>query len=387
MSGRLILMGSGEMAPGLVATHRAGLEAASTDEVLILDTPFGFQENADQLTQRIVEFFETSLRARPDVASLRSVAASTVERERFLAKLSIARYVFTGPGSPSYALRVWEDVGAAAALAAVVKRGGTLTVASAASLTLGRATIPVYEIYKVGEDPRWLQGMDIMSRLGLPCTVVPHWNNTEGGNHDTSRCYIGQRRFASIVGDLDTGVLGVDEHTAATVDFAAEKIAVTGRGSVTLCGTSDLVVESGDSVPLAKAAEMLGGGRPSVSEAPPSSAPELGFDEAITHRDGEALLTAVLEAERRADQSNASSAERQTYRTMLVRLVEVAESGLVDPRDAVGGFVDLLIGFREAARTEGRYADADDIRDRLADLGVEIRDTASGSEWVLSEDR
>ena len=45
-------------------------------------------------------------------------------------------------------------------LASVVQAGGTVTFASAASLTLGRKTIPVYEIYKVGEPPRWLDGLE-----------------------------------------------------------------------------------------------------------------------------------------------------------------------------------------------------------------------------------
>ena len=58
--------------------------------------------------------------------------------------------------------------------------------ASAAASTLGEHTLPVYEIYKVGQDPYWEKGMNILDVYGLSCTVVPHFNNAEGGNHDTS---------------------------------------------------------------------------------------------------------------------------------------------------------------------------------------------------------
>ena len=44
--GRLILMGSGEMSTRLLAAHRTGIERAGAREVVVLDTPFGFQENA-----------------------------------------------------------------------------------------------------------------------------------------------------------------------------------------------------------------------------------------------------------------------------------------------------------------------------------------------------
>jgi len=53
--------------------------------------------------------------------------------------------------------------------------------ASAAALTIGRFTLPVYEIYKVGQDIHWVDGLDILSQFGLHLVVVPHWNNAEGG--------------------------------------------------------------------------------------------------------------------------------------------------------------------------------------------------------------
>jgi cyanophycinase-like exopeptidase len=369
------------MAPGLVATHRAGLEAAGTDRVVVIDTPYGFQENADQLTERIATFFETSLRATVEVASLRSSGADRITTERFLAKVRGAKYVFSGPGSPSYALNVWEGIGLAAALQEVVANGGSLAFASAASLTLGRTTIPVYEIYKVGADPDWLPGMDLTSSLGLPCTVVPHWNNAEGGNHDTSRCYIGERRFGSLASRLDVGVIGVDEHTAATVDFGRGVFQVTGRGTVTLRGGVEAVIGAGNSMTLQEVAVALSTAPTSENAlSPKTELPSMSLDAAIAERDADAVLAALLDAE---DRSLASEEDRARYRAMLVRVVDEARRGLVDPRDRVKGFVDLLLAIRSQTREQGDYATADAIRTGLGLLGVEVRDTALGSEWEL----
>ena len=92
--------------------------------------------------------------------------------------------------------------------------------ASAAALTLGIATVPVYEIYKCGEDPHWLEGLDVTSAAGIRAAIIPHYDNNEGGTHDTRFCYLGERRLSIMERDLPEGafVLGVDEHTACTFD-------------------------------------------------------------------------------------------------------------------------------------------------------------------------
>ena len=91
-----------------------------------------------------------------------------------------ARSVFAGPGSPTYALRVWAGTGFDDALAAVATSGGTVTFASAAALTIGVATVPVYEIYKSGADPAWASGTNLLERLtGLRAALMfgnrGHW--------------------------------------------------------------------------------------------------------------------------------------------------------------------------------------------------------------------
>ena len=127
-----------------------------------------------------------------------------------------------GPGSPSYALRQWAGGPIPDALAEKLTGGGVLTMASAAALTLGVVTIPVYEIYKVGEEPRWLDGLDLLgSATGLRAAVVPHYDNAEGGNHDTRFCYMGERRLRTLERALPEGafILGVDSHTALLLDL------------------------------------------------------------------------------------------------------------------------------------------------------------------------
>jgi len=44
--------------------------------------------------------------------------------------------------------------------------------------------VPVYEIYKCGEDPHWLEGLDVTSGGGDSSGSHPHYDNNEGGTHD-----------------------------------------------------------------------------------------------------------------------------------------------------------------------------------------------------------
>lgn len=374
MTGRVVLMGSGETSPTMVGTHRAALAAAEADVVTVLDSPFGFQENVEVLTERIVDFFRTSLTVDVEVARLRSVLDPVLDRERALGQVRVARYVFAGPGSPSYALRVWREAGMGDALQEVLSRGGTVAFASAAAVTVGVRSIPVYEIYKVGLDPHWLDGLDLLSPHGLPAVVVPHWNNAEGGNHDTSRCYIGERRLRILEQELDDGIIGIDEHTAAVIDFEKGRLDVAGRGTVTLRGRDTLTLEAGATVGIEEVAEVLGSAPGASPPSPPPEPDPAGFTEALSRGDLDGALAAMLDAE-------ADPARRSELRTMIVDLGEAARAGLADPREAIAGFVELLLRLRGSARDDRRFADSDRIRDGLADLGVEVRDTPDGPEW------
>src|SRR5438445_359895 len=197
-------MGSGETSPTMVKTHRQLLARLGPPPVpaVLLDTPFGFQENASDISQRAVEYFRQSVGQEIEVASYRSAGADVLAYETMLARLGEARHAFSGPGSPTYALRQWASSLVPSLLAEKLRSGGCVVFASAAAVTLGVAALPVYEIYKVGEDPRWLPGLDLLAEAGLRAAVIPHYNNAEGGNHDTRYCYVGERRLRSIEGQL-----------------------------------------------------------------------------------------------------------------------------------------------------------------------------------------
>src|SRR5262245_41541067 len=233
----LAIMGSGETSPTMVTVHKAlvaGL-GGQPAEALLLQTPYAFQENCADISARARQYFARSVGLTvgvfPDDDEPAGPAAAR------LAPLRTAGWVFSGPGSPTYALARWDASGVSQALRDRIAAGHGLTVmASAAAATIGCATLPVYEIYKAGADPHWLGGLDLLGLLGLTVALIPHYNNTEGGTHDTRYCYLGERRLARMERELPAGaaVLGVDEHTAAVIDLAAATLAVTGRGTVTV---------------------------------------------------------------------------------------------------------------------------------------------------------
>src|SRR5512142_1104689 len=97
----LAIMGSGEAAPTMAKVHRAlvGRLTNGADRVAVVDTPYGFQENADELSARMVEFFETSVGHPAVIASYRSSDVDAVALATAVARIREAGYVMAGPGS------------------------------------------------------------------------------------------------------------------------------------------------------------------------------------------------------------------------------------------------------------------------------------------------
>jgi cyanophycinase-like exopeptidase len=413
VNGRLVIMGSGETAPTMVEVHRSTLRAAGDGPSLLLDTPYGFQENADDITEKALAYFARNVGRTVTPLPWRTRIEGTA-LDRALATVRGARSVFAGPGSPTYALRVWAGTGFDDAVAALAAAGGTVTFASAAALTIGVVTVPVYEIYKSGADPAWAAGTNLLERLtGLRAALIPHYDNTEGGTHSTNFCYLGERRLRFLEGSLPEGahVIGVDEHTALVFDLAAGTAQVLGNGTVTVRHDgSSRVLTSGTTVPIADLAARESGSpsaRVGVSEspdraesAPPVAASSLrdaadraraAFDTAITGRDADAAAAAVLELEQAiadwtADtlQSDDADHARRTLRGMVLELAEAAGEGLGDPAERIAPLVEALIERRAAARAAKDFATSDALRDKLAEAGVEVRDGANGAEWSLS---
>jgi hypothetical protein len=419
----LAIMGSGETAPTMVKVHRALLDRMAKAggggpvSAVLLDTPYGFQENADQLSARAVDYFRQSVGHEFEVAQYRSAANDPVARERAMAQIRAATYVFAGPGSPTYALAQWADSPVPELLRAKLDDGGCVTFASAAALTLGRFTVPVYEIYKVGATPAWADGLDLLAPFGLDVAVIPHYDNAEGGTHDTRYCYLGERRLRMLESELTDGafVLGVDEHTAAIIDLDDKTLTVEGNGAVyarrdgvTASFASGSVVGLDElhdagahpdrptdrSAPTAAAATAPSG--PAAAGAAPigllASAQRLHdeFGAAVDAGGVDEAVAAVLGVEQllvdwAADplQSDEPDRARALLREMVVRLGDLARVGAGDPRDAIGPFVDAVLSARDAARSARDWDTADSLRDRLLAAGVEIHDSPDGTTWEL----
>lgn len=313
----------------------------------VIDTPYGFQENAAALSDDALDFFGRRLGLDARLAALHRADVDVMQRELAYAAIREADFVFSGPGSPSYALAQWSASEIPTLFADKLLNGGALVVASAAALTLGRYTAPIYEIYKAGEDPRWLPGLDVLSAVGINATVVPHWDNAEGTSHDTRFCFLGERRFTMLEHMLpdDVFVLGIDEHTALVVDFDYGLADVRGRGSVTL--------------------------RRQGEETVYPTGSELRVD-----RLGTGAAATAVEAQRPAA-ALGSNEESRLARDMVVLQDTTAalrtQAALVEP------LVDELLALRNAARAGGDYATADRIRARLTTLGLEISDASDGT--------
>ena len=422
MTGRIVLMGSGETAPTMVKLHRTLLVEAGDGARAMLDTPFGFQANADDLTDKIRQYFAESVGTDLEVARWRRRDDPVAGRERSLDLLARARWAFAGPGSPTYALAQWFETAVPDALVDIVGRDGTVILGSAAAVTAGSWSVPVYEIYKVGDDPRWVPGLDLLgSMTGIDAAVIPHYDNREGGRHDTRFCYLGESRLLEMEALLPegAGVLGVDEHTAVVVDVVDRVATVHGAGGLTLRGGgAELVVPAGQSISLDDVEAAVSGraGASAVSPAPvagsvdssqaveaddTNATPGLAqvaqdsrtrFDACLADGDADGALAAALDLEEAIHawshdtlDSDDANAARRVLRSMLVALAGAASSGLGDPRAVLGPVVEVALDARVRARAAKDFATSDAIRDGLAAAGIEVRDTPDGAEWNLVE--
>ncbi|MFC4052417.1 hypothetical protein ACFOY4_22255 [Actinomadura syzygii] len=407
-------MGSGETAPTMVSVHRELVARLRPVKAVLLDTPYGFQENVAEISARAQTYFERSVGLQVDVPpGLRGFGEIGADGEAGgdvgLAAVRGADWVFAGPGSPSYALAQWRDGPVGEALADHARTGrAALVFASAAACTLGAYALPVYEIYKSGTRPHWLDGLDVLGRLGLKVAMIPHYDNAEGGTHDTRYCYLGERRLRVLERELpdDAAVLGLDEHTAALVDVGRDAVEVRGRGVMTVRRRGEsVVVPSGGSVSLTELRALVRGevarpaARPRDEDAEPAAPQatlrdtvvgcEERFETGLRERDAEALVRAVLDIDAAVAEWAGDTEEdeggtdwaRDVMRSLIVRLGQTADRGLSDPRDVLEPVVEPLIGVRAELRRTGCFALADTVRHALQTIGVEVRDTPDGSHW------
>lgn len=347
MPGRLVLLGSGESAPSVQRVYTWLFQPYAVPvRVAILETPAGFEVNSPDVAGAVATYLEGHLvNFRPQstvVAARRRDGTFSTNNPAILAPLASADVILAGPGSPSYAVRHLRDSRAWNLLRAHHRLGGGLFFSSAVTLAAGRSTLPVYEIYKVGEELHWKSGLDLLSDYGIRATFVSHWNNNDGGAAlDTSRCYMGRDRFARLVDLLPereaTTLVGIDERTALCIDFHEGRCLVLGEGGVTLrrAGVEQLHGR-GTHFPLTELGDYH----------PP--------DDDLSH----ALLDEV-----RAGHSAA---------------VEAAPI----PHE-----VSALVAQREAARAASDWPRADTLRAEIARLGWLVLDTPAGPQLDPAPER
>jgi len=431
----LAIIGSGETSPTMVTVHRELVSrlGLASPQAIVLATPYAFQENAADVSARTRRYFADSVGLPVRVAAGTSPDADPAmapplippdeeDEARQAAGIRAADWVFAGPGSPSYALAHWRAGPVAAGLRDRVLAGAGVTVlASAAAATAGRFTLPVYEIYKAGGAPRWLDGLDLLGPLGMAVALIPHYDNAEGGRYDTRHCYLGERRLAVMEREFggDAAVLGVDEHTAVLIDLRTSDVEIRGRGGVTVRRSGDgVILPAGTRLSIAELRDLVqgirraagggdapggeGGPEPAVRDdaaagdldAPALPLPEImaaaerRFEAAAGARDADAMVGVILELETAIGQWEADMDEdqgteqaRALLRSLVGRLGRAARDGLTDPRDRLRPAVEPLLELRATLRAAGNFTAADVIREALAAAGLDVSDTPEGTRW------
>jgi cyanophycinase-like exopeptidase len=343
------------MTPGLVVLFGSGETSASGRrvfdwlfrrlpapiQVTVLETPAGFQPNSARVAGQVADFLRQRLQNyKPQVAVVPARKRGTPfspDDPAIVEPLLQANVIFVGPGSPTYAVHQLRDSLVWHTLVARHQLGAAVVLASAMPTAASAQALPVYEIYKVGADLHWQAGLDFFGPYGLSLVFVPHWNNAEGGaNLDTSRCFMGQERFAELLTLLPAGltVVGIDEHTALVMDLETGNCEVMGRGGVTIL--------RGDEqrwLPAGQACVTTELGSFHVPEPGTGIPPEVW------------------------ERVQAAHAEAQ---------------GQVAPEPSPD--VLALVEEREVARARRDWAAADALRDQIAARGWQVRDTPAGPE-------
>lgn len=333
----VVLTGSGETAQvgGQVFEW---LSQQGGQHIALLETPSGFELNSYQVVERIARYLQRRLSNYNPIVEIvparkRGTAFSPDDLE-ILQPLRRASVIFMGPGSPTYAVRQLRGSLAWDVLRAKHRLGSALVFASAATIAIGQWVLPVYEIYKAGEEVHVRRGLNLLADFGLRCSIIPHWNNTDGGKElDTSHCFVGKERFEAWRMRLPKHhlVIGLDEHTALILDFAAGLAHILGKGNITLLrGQEERRFTASSTFPLT----LLG---------------KVHFP----YHPEQGIRTEIWEWIQAGQE-------------------EETDKILIPPE------VQELVNIREKARQERDWAKADVLREEILRLGWQVQDTREG---------
>jgi hypothetical protein len=385
----------------MAETHRQVMaRVGNTLNPVFVDTMAGFELNIDQIDQKAVAYFRRNFDLTLTVARYRHAADSAETIAAAVNAIRGANYLFAGPGSPTYGLRTWRDSRVWAALLKRWQAGAMLVFASAAAITLGAYALPVYEIYKVGLEPAWANGLNLLGAFGMNAAVVPHWNNNSGDQHDTRFCFMGEPRLKQLERLLPAGaeVVGIDEYTALVIDPAARTGEVYGVGNVTLRQDGHQrvfgkgqrfalgAVVDGEAAVIVPYHAVQQDAQPDKADSEVirvSAAAAAAIAENNLEAAANSLLALALIAETGLEQGlpGRSEAAVQALQRLLPGLAQV-NSGI----DAQGvqdaaRLVDLLVTLRGELRSARQWALADKVRDQLAALDYVLSDTPDGTIW------
>lgn len=335
--GPIILFGSGETLPSSGPAYDFVAGALSDPlDISILETPAGFQVNSENVAQNVAGFIEKRLlNHNPHIRLIPARSKGTdlsPDDAKVLEPMLSSNWVFMGPGSPTYTIRQLKNSLALKYLYAMHYHGAALTLSSAAVLAISSLTLPVYEIYKVGEDLHWVKGLSFLKKYGLDIVCIPHWNNQDGGKDlDTSRCFMGLQRFNTLAAMLKPGktLVGIDEQTVLCITFDdSNTCKIFGKGSVTIIKNDvKQVFSKGDYI-----------------------LDDLGFSLSVPDRD--------------------KLIDDETWK--IIEQVHLQKEKQIPPE------IMLLVGERELARIKQDWKTADLIREKVKKLGWDIEDTPDG---------
>ena len=379
--GLVALFGSGETSPiGRKIFDFVLRKLPPQPRIALLETPAGFELNSSQVIGRVGDFichrlqnYQPRLSIVP--ARMRGTPFSP-DNPEILQPLLEADLIFMGPGSPTYAIRQLQDSLAWHYLVARHHMGAALVLASAATIAISAYALPVYEIYKVGEDLHWKQGLDFFGLYGLPIIFVPHWNNNDGGEElDTSRCFMGNTRFSRLLEmmPIDLIVMGIDERTALIIDMQERICHVMGSGGVTLILSGKFQVHSRslylkDEENVEREERLLS--RTYYFKSGESFPMDEYFPVDIPFIKGIDIRADILEQVEKAHghiEANRQAAQNQKQIEFLQEIpVEIQE----------------LVVERQSARERKDWNSADILRKKIASLGWQLVDTPEGTRVV-----
>lgn len=341
MYGKIAFLGSGEtsLAGGRIFEELVK-NLSHPPRIAIMETTAGFELNSPLVAQKVGDYLQTRLQNYDPIIDIIPARKKNThfspDNPEILTPLLTADLIFMGPGSPTYAVRQLKNTLAWDVIRYRNRSGAALIFASAATVAVSEHVLPVYEIFKVGEDTHAKPGLNLFDDCCLPLSFIPHWNNTDGGaDVDTSRCFVGRERFDLWRQQLpdDQIIIGLDEHTGVIFDFESSTCSISGVSSVTVIdqkGTE--IYPAGETFSL----HDLGDFCPAELE------------------DG--ISTKALEFLRNAPEP------------------ELAPL----PSEEVLALVDS----RQKARANKDFTESDRLRDQIAALGWTVQDSPDGQELV-----